>query len=540
MFACIYGQQQLRAEVSGTLAGRSSSTPSAPCRWGSRAEEPCTLAEFAYAFSPLVEETAADTVVIDVEGCALLFGSEYELANEIVKQANSKWPAGLSCKVNVALAANPDAAIHAAKFFEGITFISPGEELAALGELPIECLIKVQSPKSKVQSQKQDRAIDVSRWTLEVGQESSRQDVCAPSKTDFGLDEAKLEEILETLRLWGVRTFKEFAALPVAGVSERLGQDGLKLQALASGKTNRHLKLKQPAPVFQNSIELEYPLAELEPLAFVFSKLLNQICASLNAYALATNALQVELKLERGTLHELKLNLPYPMLDHKVFLKLLLLDLEMHPPPAAIVGVSINCEPVKPRVLQTGLFIPLAPEPEKLELMLARLAKLVGPENIGSPELLDTHRPDAFRVKRFVLKERRKKRSKQQTANSEQPEAKPQAAIRNPKLALGFRVFRPPLRALVQAQHGVPTEISAWDKNKSVYGKVVSVAGPWRTTGDWWRADNWARDEWDVAVRSQRSESKGQGAGLEDPPQALYRIYCELSNGRWFVEGVYD
>ena len=50
----------------------------------------------------------------------------------------------------------------------------------------------------------------------------------------------------------------------------------------------------------------------------------------------------------------------------------------MQPPPAAVFGVSINCEPVKPRVMQTGLFIPLAPEPEKLELMLARLAGGVG------------------------------------------------------------------------------------------------------------------------------------------------------------------
>jgi protein ImuB len=497
------------------------------------------LAEFAYAFSPLVEETAPDTVVIDTEGCALIFGSAYELAKEIVKRAKAKEPAGLGCNVNVALAANPDAAVHAAKFFKGITFISPGEELAALGELPIECLGKVQGPKSKVQSPKQDLAADIGHWTL---------------------DEAKWEEILTTLRLWGVRTFKEFAALPVAGVSERLGQDGLKLQELASGKTNRHLKLKQPPPVFKNSIELEYALAELEPLAFVFSRLLNQICASLNAYALATNALQVELKLEPGTRHELKLNLPYPMRDHKVFLKLLLLDMEMHPPPAAVVSVSINCEPVKPRVLQTGLFIPLAPEPEKLELMLARLAKLVGAENMGSPELLDTHRPDAFRVKRFAISETKKKRvgSRQQTvkshqpsAISNQPEANPQFEIHNPKFTLGFRVFRPPLPALVQEAQGVPTEISAWDKNKSVYGKVVSVAGPWRTTGDWWRADNWARDEWDVAVRGQRSDQRSEVEGQRSesaigrnsgPPriQVLYRIYRELSNGAWFVEGVYD
>ena len=148
MFACIYGQQ-LHTEVSGTLTGRFSSAPSAPCRWGSRATGVGSLAEFAYAFSPLVEETAPDIVVIDTEGCALIFGSAYELAKEIVKRAKAKEPAGLVCIVNVALAANPDAAVHASKFFKGITFISPGEELAALGELPIECFI---SPKSQFQS----------------------------------------------------------------------------------------------------------------------------------------------------------------------------------------------------------------------------------------------------------------------------------------------------------------------------------------------------------------------------------------------------
>jgi protein ImuB len=463
MFVCIHGQQ-LPAEVSGTRS----------------------LAEFAYTFSPLVEETTPNTVVIDVEGCALRFGSAYELANEIAKQAKAKRPGGLGCKVNVALAANPDAAIHAAKFCRGVTFTAPGEELTCLGKLPLKAL----------------------------------------QHSLAGVGEPQAVEILETLRLWGVHTFKEFAELPVAGVSERMGQDGLKLRELASGKTRRHLKLRQAAPEFNNAIELEYPISDLEPLAFIMARLLNRICANLNAYALATNALQVEMKLERGATHEIKLNLPYPMRDHKVFLKLLLLDTEMHPPPAAVVGISINCEPVKPRVMQTGLFIPLAPEPEKLELMLARLAKLVGAENIGSPELLDTHRPDAFRVKRFELKEKKRRRvnSKQQTVNSN-----PQSAIRNPQSVLGFRVFRPPLRALVQAEGGCPREISAWNKNKSVHGKIVRVAGPWRTSGEWWRTDTWARDEWDVAIEARDQWS-----------EVLYRIYRELSSGGWFVEGVYD
>jgi protein ImuB len=475
------------------------------------------LADFAYAFSPLVEETSPDTAVIDVEGCALRFGSAYELAVEIAKQAKAKGSGGLGCKVNVALAANPDTAIYAARNFKGLTFIAAGEELTALGELPIEKLVSspmsnVQGPKSKDQTSLAKQTLDIGHWTLDP------------------------KEILETLKLWGVRTFRDFAELPVAGVSERLGQDGLKLQALAAGKTSRQLKLRQAEPEFNNAIELEYPIAELEPLSFILARLLNQICANLNAYALATNALHVVLKLERSAQHELKLNLPYPMRDHKVFLKLLLLNLETNPPPAAIVGVAINCEAVKPRVLQTGLFIPLAPEPEKLELMLARLGKLLGAENVGSPELLDTHRPDAFRVKRFELKERKRKRSKLQSANSEQQTAKP-------KSLLGFRRFRPPLRALVQAEGGCPREISAWNKSKSVHGKVVRVAGPWRTSGEWWRADKWARDEWDVAIQPSGQWAVGGGqtaSSLDRHRQVLYRVYRELQSGAWFVEGVYD
>jgi protein ImuB len=240
------------------------------------------------------------------------------------------------------------------------------------------------------------------------------------------------------------------------------------------------------------------------------------------------------LKLETGSTHERTLNLPYPMRDHKVFLKLLLLDTEMHPPPAAVKGLSLACTPVKPQVLQNGLFIPLAPEPEKLELMLARLAKLVGPENIGSPELVDTHRPDAFRVKRFALKGKIDHKTR-----GARRAKKPQSDRSQPKFFLGFRVFRPPLRAIVQDDRGYPTQINAWGTSRSVYGKIVRVAGPWRTSGDWWRTDRWARDEWDVAVES-RAESANVGEHTGPPLEILYRVYRELRSGVWFVEGVYD
>jgi protein ImuB len=439
-----------------------------------------SLREFAYSFSPIIEETRDNTVAIDVDGCELLFGSAYELANEIAMRAKeARTHGGLETTVNVAIAANPDAAIHAATRLKGITFVSTGEELTCLGEFPVDHL-------------------DYSLVNIE--------------KKVAG-------EILETLKLWGIRTFADLASLPTTGVSERLGQEGIKLQQLAAGKTERQLRVKQPAPVFANSIELEHALSELEPLSFIFARLLHQLCAALDAYALATNELSIAMQLEDQTTHQRKLSLPHPMRDHKVFLKLLLLDTEMHPPQAAVRAISMSCEPVKPRVLQNGLFVPLAPAPDKLELTLARVAKLVGEENIGSPVLLDTHRPDAFSIKRFTLTDpkRRSKDNRQSAIGNRQP--------------FGFRMFRPPLRAIVQAEQGWPTQISAWSKQRSVYGKVINVAGPWRTTGDWWRDDRWARDEWDVTIES---------GSKTNTQQSLYRIYRELYSKNWFVEGNYD
>ena len=295
----------------------------------------------------------------------------------------------------------------------------------------------------------------------------------------------------------------------------------MRLQKLAQGNSERHLVLVQPLVGFEQSLELEHPVAELEPLSFILSRLLNQLCANLYAHALATNELRLRFKLEDKTEHERRITLPVPTRNPKTFLRLLLFDIELQPPQAAIIAVTIIAEPVKPRVSQSGLFIPLAPEPEKLELTLARLAKLVGADKVGSPELLDTHRPDAFRMKRFNLTVAHKKG----TSN-------PQSAICNPQCLMAFRVFRPPWQAKVQFMHGRPVRINAGDANSSfiVRGKIICASGPWRTSGDWWRPDVWARDEWDVAVTESMSPQS----------DVLCRIYRDLQSEEWFVEGMYD
>jgi protein ImuB len=468
------------------------------------------LVELAYGFSPKVEETACDTVVLDIAGCEILFGPPRDTAIAIARQA-----ARLGIKANIAVASNPDAAIHAARAFNGVTVIPAGEELKRLGDLLLTMAV-VGGQKSEVRSQKSEVSNRLS--PIRNPQSAIR-------------NPKELTDALETLETWGVRTFSELAALPETGVSQRLGPLGVELQKLARGTHTRPLLLKKPAPVFEKYLELDDPVELLEPLSFILFRLLNQLCATLNAHALAANELKVRLKLEDRSEIERLLRLPIAMRDPRTFLKLLMLDIESHPPQAAVAAVSIAAEPAPPRSLQKGLFQPVAPEPEKLELTIARLVKLLGADNIGSPELMDTHRPGAFRMKRFGVK-RRDEASKGKfkgRKRSERAIPNPQFAIRNPQYHMGFRVFRPPLRAKVESVSGRPARISARAGGGIINGKVFRLAGPWRTSGEWWMEERWDRAEWDVAVGATASEK-----------QVLYRIYYDLRSDAWFIEGMFD
>jgi protein ImuB len=478
------------------------------------------LLDCAQSFSPCVEDAACDTALLDLAGMESLLGPLPQIASALRTRA-----AALGLEANVAIASNPDTAVIAARGLcaaakgscgagtlarAAVTVIPAGKEAERLGPLPLQVLFA-------------DRA-----------ETKFKEKQSAPNEEFARLLETRLLEVLDR---WGIRTLRALAALPKVALSERLGQQGLRLQQLARGAASRTLVPVEAPLIFEEAVELEYPIVLLEPLAFLLNRLLDQIGARLASRALAVQELHLTLSLENRpqSNQQSKINnqqfvrtlrLPLPMLDTKLFLKLLQLDLNAHPPGAPIVKIHLAVEPARPRPGQAGLFLPPSPEPEKLELTLARIAALVGGNKVGALELLDTHHPEGFRLRRFITASNPHPLKTKET-EKEKPEIKEEETRENNHPAVtALRRFRPALRATVTLDQGQPAHVVC-AKTKTIQGNVLWKAGPWRSSGDWWEREAWSRDEWDIALQNANSI-------------ALYRLVHDLLEGTWFVEGTYD
>jgi protein ImuB len=393
------------------------------------------LSAIAGAFTPSYELTAPGTIVFRVDGLTRLYGTLQHIADAIAHHTGGN--------ANIAIAETADAAVLAARSFPGVT-VEPDLQHLPVSSLPLT------------------------------------------------------PEMEETLESWGIHTLAQFAQLPEIGIAERFGSTGVYWQRLARGAIDRPLKIFQPETTYEDRIELDHPASLLEPLLFLIARILNDQCARMLSNAMAANEVTIRLELEDKSEHLRTLHLPVPMRESKSLLKLLQMDLEAHPPQAATMALSLILKPVHPRTVQNGIFLPITPAPDKLELTLARIRGIVGEQNVGIPELLDTHHPHPFRMTT----------NRQPFLSDQQP----------PTIHQSMRYYRPPISAKVDVIDTRPVRITA----PGIFGKVVNAAGPWRTSGDWWTATKWNRDEWDITLSNT----------------TMYRIYQEQTS--WFLDATYD
>jgi len=375
------------------------------------------------------------------------------------------------------------------------------------------------------------------------------------ARTRHKTSDDSFEKAFAILERWGLTTLGELAALPAGELSARLGQEGVALQKCATGRDLRPLVPDSDVQRFVERLELEWPIDGLEPLSFVLARLLEPLSAALERADRAAAAIRLDLRLVDRTMHTRVLQLPAAMRDARVLRTLLLLDLESHPPSAAIDIVAVEIDPAPGRVVQYSLLERARPSAETLATLTARLSALVGESRTGAAFVIDSHQPDAFAMRRFAPDDANPQsavRNPQSAIGNEQSPIRVgqaaianqsaignqsairtgQAAIGNPQSAIGnrqgpvtLRRFRPPIAVRVGVERGRPLRV-AIDRRSMPGGQVEQCAGPWRSSGAWWdrAARQWNRDEWDVAL------SDG----------SVCRLFRECESGKWFMDGVVD
>jgi protein ImuB len=137
--------------------------------------------------------------------------------------------------------------------------------------------------------------------------------------------------------------------------------------------------------------------------------------------------------------------------------------------------------------------------------LVAKLRKLLGEDRVGSPELVDDYRPNAFRMAPFA------------------PPAPRRVEPSLLAVPVALRVNRPPHVINVQFVNERPVRVY-WN---SVAYTIREAAGPELLSGQWWDKAEWSRAEWDVRLAA-------------DGTERLCRIAFDPGSRCWYVQGTYD
>jgi protein ImuB len=236
--------------------------------------------------------------------------------------------------------------------------------------------------------------------------------------------------------------------------------------------------------------------------------MLDRLIALSTAKALALLSVHLALKLDGAQVHTISVRPALPSIDRKFLLKLLQLELAAHPPSAAVMGLELTAEPALPSRTQGGLFAPQLPDASRLDVTLARIQSIVGEGNVGSAQLKDTDAPEGFAIVPFRV----------QSVKSSQDE------LLSP-IRVACRRLRPPWPARVTHEASRPSLV-ACERQRF---RVKQAYGPWYSSGDWWNRDVWAREEWEVILRT------------ENAPMPLHALLVhDLVTQAWRLEGIYD
>ncbi|HUD45478.1 MAG TPA: DNA polymerase Y family protein [Candidatus Baltobacteraceae bacterium] len=312
-------------------------------------------------------------------------------------------------------------------------------------------------------------------------------------------------DILEILEMWGIRTVGAFLALGKENIAQRFGPEAVDLFDLASSRRVRPLNRVVPAEIFEEAMEFEPPVESLQPLLFVLRRFVEQLARRLELLYLVVADLQLRLDLASGEAYERQFVIPAPTRDVETLFRALQTHLENVRTDSPICSLRLGARPGRAANYQFVLFNAALRDPAQFHQTLARLTALLGSHRVGTPRLVETHRPDSFRMDLEGIT----------TPRDQEPCA---AQNQEPSIGPALRRFRPPLPATVEMRAEKPALL----RSPAFTGPIAAVRGPWRLSGHWWDREAWTRDEWDVQTHHGE----------------LLRLARQEEE--WFVDGIFD
>jgi protein ImuB len=319
----------------------------------------------------------------------------------------------------------------------------------------------------------------------------------------------------EQLRLLGVTTLGELAALPHGPFVRRFGIDGARRHALARGIDDEPLVPRTRAMRLERTLFGAGDATSEEQVLFALRTLVGHVVDDLVLAGKRCGRLVLGLECEDGDTHELVARSAQPTAQPTTLFELLRARLEGVVLRSSVVGIRLVAHDFEDGGVPLALFSGNDPDPEALGLVVARLEAALGEGAARRPRIVEHARIEGRTAyDPFAI-----------------------AVLAAPTWASAFTAQRSALPDVLPLQYRarVPYEVDvALDDGAPRFvgtppQAVVDLAGPFRVNEGWWHAcvpaanaRRIARDEYDVL--------------LEDG--ALYRIAC--ADRTWYVCGAYD
>ena len=486
------------AEAAGLVPGQPLREAQAMCP-GLRtaAQEPAAeaaflraLARWADRFSPLVACDAAAGVMLDITGCAHLFGGEAALGRAVVDEA-----AGLGLSARCAIADTPGAAWALARFAgQGVASGRSGDA--------IEQEARATRARAARRGAWQRRAAPCAAAPVIVAPPGQLHAALAP------LPAAALRlpgGLAGDLARLGLRRIGDLSGQPRAALGRRFGPVLMRRLDQALGAQPEPLSAVAPPPPLAVRLSLPEPIGLLDDLREGAARLLARLCDRLTGRGEGARALRFEARGTDGGMQAVDLRLARPMRDADAMLALLVPRLER-------IDAGFGIDMLRLDALQAERIVPEqtrgteAATRDGLADLLTRLGARVGLEAITRRHPAESRIPG--------------KTALTLAAAWSDPAPAPWPRPDHPRPLM---LWRP--EPVTPQAGGRPCAAFRWRGRRH---ETAHAIGPERIAPEWWLDD----PEWRTGLRDYWQVLTTRGERLW-----LFQAHGAALSGGWFCHG---